>query len=137
MNRKVWIGLAVMTFMAAVIAIPLFAAGTAAAPKATFTFYKGDAATAGNEFTALDLKVGDTVTVTVKGVGADGKDLTACPTWNEIPKGTLQLTKIADKCMSISVKALKAAQTDSLKANFGKNEIGTIKGAVAVVPPAK
>ena len=133
MRKKVMVLLAVVS----IVTVPLFAKGcwnkakaaAAPAPAATFTFYKGDAVAEGSEITKLDLKVGEELTVTVKAVGADGKELTGCPVWSSAPKAYLQLTKVPDKCASEHIKALKAAKEVFLKATIGK-ESGTLKGTI-------
>ena len=69
--------------------------------------YKGEKPGTGPGISTLKLTVGESVTITAKGVDDEGKNVPICPTWKA--DSELSLRPVLGKGRSIIIKALKPA----------------------------
>jgi len=83
-----------------------------------FIFYKADMPSAGKEYQALDLKVGEEITISVQALDKNGRDTGLCPTSWESPGSALSLSSIAGNCKATKAKAQKANASAVLNAIY-------------------
>ena len=101
-------------------------------PLTQIIIYKGEVAGTGTGITTFKFMVGDEMTVTAKGVDADGHDVPVCPTWKADKE--LSIKVVEGRSKTAVVKALKEGAPVFFSAVYitddGKKVIGEVMGEI-------
>ena len=116
------------------VAFPVLTAYSQAkhGPLTQIIIYKGEVAGTGTGITTFKFTVGDEMTVTAKGVDADGHDVPVWPTWKADKE--LSVKVVEGRSKTAVVKALKEGAPVFFSAVYitddGKKVIGEVMGEI-------
>ena len=116
------------------VAFPVLTAYSQAkdGPLTQIIIYKGEVAGTGTGITTFKFMVGDEMTVTAKGVDADGHDVPVWPTWKADKE--LSIKVVEGRSKTVAVKALKPGAPLFITAIYitddGKKVTGEAMGEV-------